>query len=146
MKVDNSALQAQLSKQTSELAQAIKDAQQHSEKYLKEKEESEVQFRTMYSQLEQKSKSSEDTLNTKIAHLDAETLRLTDTLNGLNAQLAERARAGADLEAQLHGEVTKRKCLEGEVERLNTNRVDSDERAHLSKALGFKFIITCTTS
>lgn len=102
MKVDNSELQAQLTKQSSELAQAIKQAHQHSEKYLKEKEESEAQFRTMYSQLEQKSKSSEDALNTKIAHLDAETQRLTDTLNGLNQKLAEQA-AGEHLSQAQNG-------------------------------------------
>ena len=137
LKADNGQLQAQLVQRSTELQQAIKQAHQHSEKYLREKEDSETQFRAMYSQLEIKSKSSEDSLNSKIAHLDAETLRLADTLNQLNAQLAERGRSGADLEARLHGEETKRKCLEGEVARLNNGRVDSDEKAHASKATGF---------
>lgn len=90
--------------------------------------------------------------------MEKESLRLTELLEAvrtaqdeklseLTEQLSVKARNEAELEARLHGEETKRKNLEREVESLTENRLSDDNKRrevgdelHNSKAFWFLII------
>ena len=94
--------------------------------------------------------------------MDKESLRLTELLESVRAaqdeklselseQLSQKARNEAELEARLHGEETKRKNLEREVESLTENRLSDDNRRrevgdelHNSKAFWFLILVFST--
>ena len=67
-----------------------------------------------------------------LANLDKETLRLNELLSTVQSaqdqRLAEAQRNEAALEARLHGEETKRKNLELEVQQLTQSRLSQDEK------------------
>ena len=67
-----------------------------------------------------------------LANLDKETLRLNKLLSTVQSaqdqRLSEVQRNEAALEARLHGEETKRKNLELEVQQLTQSRLSQDEK------------------
>ena len=67
-----------------------------------------------------------------LANLDKETLRLNELLSTVQSaqdqRLSEVQRNEAALEARLHGEETKRKNLELEVQQLTQSRLSQDEK------------------